>query len=46
MQFKKGIICAATLTLLSVMAVMLTGCLNDGKMLSDSELADVLSKSL
>ena len=45
MQFKKGIICAATLTLLSVIAVMLTGC-SDGRMLSDSELADVLSKSL
>ena len=46
MQFKKRIICAVALTLLSVMSVILTGCSKDGKMLSDSELADVLSKSL
>ena len=46
MQFKKRIICAGALTLLSVMSVILTGCAKDGKMLSDSDLADVLSKSL
>ena len=45
MQFKKGLICAAALTLLSGIAVMLTGC-SDGRMLSDSELAAVLSKTL
>ncbi|MCR4646950.1 MAG: hypothetical protein K5695_16340 [Oscillospiraceae bacterium] len=45
LQFKNKIISAAALTLLSVIAVMLTGC-SDGRMLSDSELADVLSKSL
>ena len=46
MQLKNGIIRAVTLTFISLMAVMLTGCSKDGKMLSDSELADVLSKSL
>ena len=46
MQFKKGIICAVMFTMTSLMSAMLTGCAKDGKMLSDSELADVLSKSL
>ncbi|WP_143098752.1 hypothetical protein [Ruminococcus albus] len=35
----------AALTLISVMAVLLTGC-SDGKMLSDNELTDVLSEKL
>jgi hypothetical protein len=45
MQFKKGILCAAALTLLSGIAVMLTGC-SDGRMLSDKELAEMLTNTL
>ena len=46
MKLKKCIINMAVLTVLSLTAAALTGCGKDGRMLSDEELASVLSKTL